>query len=448
MKKSVSRILCLATTAALLVSFTACGDKNETPTDSTATAASSAAGDTSAAKPVTLTMWHQWVAEADPTTNSLKNNLKVWNEKHPDVKIEADGVTNEQYKTKIKTALAANEAPDLFYMWGGSFVQPYIDAGNILPIDQYLDDATKSKLIDGTLNSCMYKGKTYSIPMFTFIANLYCNTELFDKAKAKIPTTYDELLKAVKDLRAAGITPAVVGEKDRWPGMYWFDIIAQRQAGNQGCLDAMSDTTKFNSDTFKPAAAKLQELVDAKAFNDNMLSMSFDEMVSSFTQGKAAMMYQGAWVDVSIENKDAKTKGKVKAVTFPTFSDGKGTATEFYGGGIDSFYINANTKAPKEAAEFLKFISEAAGKDGYLNGSGLPAWKTEGLDTSKLSALSKQSGALMQTGTSFVAWWDNILPAASAETHKNLIAELMAKKITPDKFCQEMAKLQGASSNK
>ena len=441
MKKLLLKALGVTTALSLVVSLGACGGG---ATEDTANSSAKESVAVESAKPVKLTMWHQWVAETDPSTNSLKNNLKIWKEKHPEIEIEADGVTGEQYKTKIKTALAANEAPDIFYMWGGSFVSPYIKAGNILPIDQYLDDTTKNKLVGGTLDSCTFDGKVYSVPMFTFIANFYCNTELFAKANAKIPTNFDELLQAVKALRAAGITPAVIGEKDRWPGMYWFDIIAMRQAGNQACMEAMKDPKKFDSPDFIEAAAKLQKLVDEKAFNDNMFSTSFEDMRNSFTQGKAAMLYQGAWVDVSIEDQNAATKGKVQAVAFPVFADGKGEVTDFYGGGIDSFYINAKTAAPKEAAEFLLFISEAAGKEGFLNGSGLPAWKTDGLDTSKLSDLSKQSGALMETGKSFIPWWDTVLPATSSETHKNLIAELLAKKITPEQFCKEMAKVEPA----
>jgi raffinose/stachyose/melibiose transport system substrate-binding protein len=45
----------------------------------------------------------------------------------------------------------------------------------------------------------------------------------------------------------------------------------------------------------------------------------------------------------------------------------------------------------------------------------------------------------MKTATSFIGWWDNILPAESAEAHKNLIAQLLAGDITPQQFCEQMA---------
>ena len=395
---------------------------------------------------VTLKLWHQWVLETDSSTNSLKSAVKEWNDNNPDIQIQADGINGEQYKTKIKTALAAGEAPDIFYMWGGSFVYPYIKSGNILPLDIYLEDGIKNKLIPGSLESCVFDGKTYSLPMYTFIASLYCNEELFNKAGVGIPGTYDDLLSAVKTFRKKGITPVVIGEKDRWPGMYWFNILAMRQAGNKACLEAMKSPELFGQQEFLEAAVKLDELVKAGAFNEDAFSMGFDEMLSEFKQGNAAMIYQGNWVDVHIEDSRAKTKGKVVAVPFPVIQGGKGNVSDFLGANVDGYYININTKYRDEAVKVLKFISEKAGKEGYLNGAGIPCWKDEGIDDTMLSTLSKQSVKLMSTGTSFVGWWDTILPASDSEMHKSLVAELLAGKKTPDEFISEMTKLKGSNN--
>ena len=452
MKKTVMKLLSVMLLGTMLTSLAGCAKPSESTSaaaDTNKQAASEKtdekpAEEQAAAEPIKLTVWHQSVAETDPAAKLIKDAVAEWNAAHPNVIVEEDGVTGEQYKTKIKTALAANEGPDLSYMWGGSFVQPYVEAGNMLAIDEYLTEDIKAKLVPGTINGCMFDGKTYSLPSTTFIASLYCNKELFEKAGAKIPTTYEELLDAVKKLKAANITPIVLGEKDRWPGMYWFDIIAMRQAGNEACMAAMKDPAKFNSPEFVEAAKKMQELVDAGAFNDSMFSMSFDEMLGAFTQGKGAMMFQANWVNSAIEDQGSATSGKVEAVAFPLFKDGAGKITEFYGGGVDGYYINANTKHPKEAAEFLIFLSEKMDQGTYLQNSGLPCWDTTGLDTSSLIPLTKQAAELMSTATSFIKWWDNILPADASESHKDLVAQLLAKKITPEDFCKEMAKVKGA----
>ena len=389
----------------------------------------------------TLTLWHQWANVSSKNTNPLKDAIKEWNARNPGIVVKEICWSGEQYKSKIRTALAANEAPDLFYMWGGSFVQPYILGGNILPLDSYLSSDTLDKLMPGGIDYCIYGGKIYSLPMYIFIASLYCNTKLFQQADAKIPDTFDELMDAVIKLRAKRIVPIVVGEKDRWTGMYWYNILAMRQAGNQQCLNALDNSSLFDSPDFEIAADKLLQLVNAKAFNSDALSTSFNDMVSEFSQGKAAMMYQGNWVESTIEETGTTTKENIFVVPFPVITGGKGNVSEFYGGSADGFYININTKYKQEAVKVLEYISEKAGKEGYLSGAGFSCWKTDDLDKSKMSPISKQSLKLMETGSSFVNWWDTILPAADGETHKDLVAELFAGRMTSEDFVTKMAAL-------
>lgn len=397
-----------------------------------------ATAEASSEEPITITIWHQSVADTDPVKKIIEDSVQEYHELHPNVTIEQDGVTGEQYKTKIKTAFAAGEAPDISYMFsGGSFVKPYIDAGYLLPIDEYLTDETKSKVLPGMLSGCTFDGKIYSLPTITFLANLYCNTEMFDQAG-----NWDELLEAVDKLNTAGFTPIIMGEKDRWPGMYWYDIISARTASNAAIEEAFGDPAKFNTAPFIEAAERMQELVNAKAFNDNMMSMSYDEMIEGFAAGQGAMLYQANWVHPSIQDDAAVSKGKVTCVAFPVITGDAGSISEFSGGSSDGYYVNANCKHPKEAVEYLEYLSEKIGKVGYQQGAGLPCWDTTGVDTSGLTPLDTESAALMETGTSYISWWDNILSAEDSETYKDLVAQLMALKITPEQFAESMSKLK------
>jgi len=451
MKKFAKKALALAFTASVALQFSGCGSTSASGNDASAndnqatevvqneeTKAEEATSD----EPITITIWHQSVADTDPVKRIIEESVDDYHELHPNVTIVQDGVTGEQYKTKIKTAFAAGEAPDIAYMFGGgSFVKPYIDGGYLLPIDEYLTDEVKSKITEGMLDNCMYNGKTYTLPTITFLANLYCNTEMFEAAGADYPTTWDELLDASSKLQAAGYTPILVGEKDTWPGMYWYDIVAAREAGNEAVMEAFKDTSKFNSEPFIKAAAKLQELANTGAFNSSMLSMSYSEMVDGFAAGQGAMIFQANWIQPNLEDEEAVTCGKVKVIPFPVIPDGKGSITEFSGGGTDGYYINANTEHPKEAAEYLAYLSERIGREGYLDNAGLACWNLDGIDDSKLSPLSKESAQIMTTGTSFITWWDNILPSESSETYKSLVAELLAGSLTPEEFAQKMSEL-------
>ena len=239
---------------------------------------------------IILSLWHLSVFEPNPEQDSLIYSINEWNRLNKKVKIKSEGINIEQYKSKIKTALAAGEAPDIFYMWGGSFVTSIYRIKNILMFDSYINDGTKEKIVPGVLEACTFDRNVYGLPTYTFIANLYCNNEIFNKAGLKLPRTFDELLNSAKVLRSKGITPISLGEKDRWPGMYWYDIIALRQAGSQKCLKAFENPKLFKDNDFKIAADKLLELIKVEAFNDNSFGISFDEMQDDFIKGKSAMV--------------------------------------------------------------------------------------------------------------------------------------------------------------
>lgn len=114
----------------------------------------------------TLNVWNLWTTESDANAKSFNIVLKQWQALHPDVDVVIDATENEAYKTKIKTAMAANEVPDVFFAWGGGFAKPFVEAGQVLALDDYLADGTKDRLLGGALDNVTYDGKTYGL---TFI---------------------------------------------------------------------------------------------------------------------------------------------------------------------------------------------------------------------------------------------------------------------------------------
>jgi raffinose/stachyose/melibiose transport system substrate-binding protein len=157
-------------------------------------------GCSSGAKQITLT---QWDLHTDPNRQKAIDTIMTkWNATHKNITIQFDHITNEgtQFKTKIQTALAADEQPDMFFMFSGFFVKPFIESGKILALDTYIEkDKTYDRTISGKGNFShgVFNGKTYGLPESWNIAPIYCNTRLFADAGVKLPETFDDLLVAV-----------------------------------------------------------------------------------------------------------------------------------------------------------------------------------------------------------------------------------------------------------
>ena len=426
MNKRFKKISALLLTIALTSSLVACGKKASD---------NSKAAETN--KKITLKFWHIWTSDTDSNKKNVEAVIKEWNDANPNVQIESEGTENEAYKTKIKTAISANEAPDIFVTWGAGFSKPFIDAGKVLPLDDYSKDGTKEKLLTGALTYLTYNEKTYGLPYTSDIGIFYVNKEMFEKNNIKIPETYDDLLVATKAFKAKGITPLAVGEKDKWPGMFYYDALALREGGAKLSNDALAKSASFEDPAFVNAATKLKKLIDAGAFNPAALGLTRDEAEVPFLQGKIPMYYNGSWLGGSIDDAKSVVKGKVIAMNFPAVSDGKGAKEEVLGGAIMGFMVNANTKYKEESAKATKYIAENISKKLYATGAGIPTWKVE-VDESKLPPLTKQIADIAKKSTGNVVWWDTYLAGADADVHKDLVAQIFGKQITPEEFAKQM----------
>ena len=436
MKRISKKLLCLFAALSLTVSIGGCA-KTDPPTDGGKTTAPDGGNVGSTDKP-TLKMWHITASDAEGNRTILLNAIKEAEAKF-NVKIEETGTENEQYKPKIKSAMAAKGGPDIFFTWAAGFSQPFVDGGKVLALDPYIGDV-KDKLLAGITDNFTYDGKVYGVPYQMQVAPLFCNKELFDKYNVKIPETYEELLTAVKVFKENKITPLICGAKDLWPAMFYYDVLALRTAGAKLSNDALSGKASFDSPEFIDAASKLVELTRAGAFGPNAMSVSWDNANVDFAQGKGAMLFNGNWVAGNVSAETSAVNGKITARKFPVIAGGKGSATEYFGGAGDGYMINSETKDPELAAKVLFFICEKLAYDMYEANTGLPGWKVS-VDESKISPLTKEISDMTKDSTGWTLWWDVFLEGAAADTHKNLVVELIAGQITPEKFAQEMQKL-------
>ncbi len=440
--KTTKRALAALLAGMMVASMCAGCKPNEGSTVSTGGSSSAApASSAGSAEKITLTFWENYTND---TLHTMANTISKWNTDHPNIQIDANATENNAYKTKIKTAISGNNAPDIIYTWAGGFTQPFVEAGKILELDSYLNDGTKDKLLTGALTNITYDGKVYGLTYNQQAGALYVNTDLFTKNNVKVPTTYDELLTAVKTFKSKGLVPMAVGEKDEWPGMWYFDMIALRSAGAQTCLDALNKKASYDQAPFVDAAKKLEDLVDAGAFAQDVLSQTRDESVAQFGQGKVPMYFGGNFDAMLI---DQSLKGRVSAVKFPTIAGAKGTDTEYLGGGADSLCVSAGTQHKDEAVQAIKFLAENFSSGMYLTGGGLPEWKYDSIDQSKIDPLSKQiMDGIVKGSTASVPAWDLYLTGNDAQTHQNLVQSLFGKKITPEDFAKQMQqKINSAS---
>ena len=292
--------------------------------------------------------------------------VKIWEEvargfeaKNPGVKIEMQFLENEAYKAKLPTILQSKDRPHIIYSWAGGVLKAQIEAGVLedisAPMKGYSD-----QLAPAAVAAFTQDGKIYGVPMVLSQVLFLCNKELMAKANldgAKIKS-WDDLLAAVKALKAAGVTPIVVGGADKWPLHFYWTYLALR-VGGKPAFDAAQhgENGGFSGETFVKAGELFKQLVDLGPFQNGFLGFKNQQSVGYFGDGKAAMTLAISNVyqlqRVLAADKVGLADDKLGWFDFPTVPGGKGDASDTLGG-ITGWLVTKGS--PKEAVEFLKFF--------------------------------------------------------------------------------------------
>ena len=126
----------------------------------------------------------------------------------------------------------------------------------------------------------------------------YYNKELFAKANAQPPKTWDELMALTRTFNDMGVAPLSLGGQSRWTSMMWLEYLLDRIGGPEVFQAIFDGKAKAWSDpAVLETCAKIQELVTANGFIKGFSSITADSNADQallFT-GKAAMMLHGAW---------------------------------------------------------------------------------------------------------------------------------------------------------
>ena len=329
-------------------------------------------------------------AETDITILHVNNNVAattLWDKiaadyekEHPGIKVQFKYLENEAFKAKLPTMLQSDDSrPSAFYSWGGGVMQAQDKAGFLKDISAGVA-ATEKNLASTADEAFKVDGKTVGVPYEVGEVAFFYNKKLFEKAgvKAEDIKTWDDFLGAVKKLKAAGITPIVVGGGEKWPMHFYYSYLVMRLGGEHALADAKAGKDGgFKNATFVEAGERLRELAALEPFQPGYLQTSHAQSAGIFGDGKAAMDLMGQWV-LGMQG-PSSTSGKglapedIGIFSFPILPGGKGKATDILGG-INGFLVTKT--APKETVDFLNFFSqEGYAKEAAATGGYIPVYK-------------------------------------------------------------------------
>jgi raffinose/stachyose/melibiose transport system substrate-binding protein len=366
--------------------------------------------------------------------------VKLWEEvardfeaKNPGVKVEMQYLENEAYKAKAPTLLQSRDRPHIIYSWAGGVLKSQVEAGvleDITPAMQGYKDNLSASAVD----AFTVDGKIYGVPYGVSQVGFMGNKDLLAKAgvdAGKI-VTYDDLLDAVKKLKAAGITPLAVGGADKWPVHFYWTNLAMRLGGKAAIQAALKGQDGgFEGETFQKSGELFKQLVDLQPFQNGFLGFKSQQAIGHFGDGKAALLLAISSFyhtqKVFAVDKVGIPDDKLAWINFPTVPGGKGQPSDTLGG-INGWLVTKG--APKEAVAFLKYFVSAEPQKRLAAGNFIvPVYK--GAEAGLGSAFMRNIAQNIANSTYHQNFYDQDLGPSVGRVVNDATTEIAAGTMTP-----------------
>jgi ABC-type glycerol-3-phosphate transport system substrate-binding protein len=182
--------------SALFVTTTACGSAVNTADGSSSDGL------------ITLSMHNPGSKTQDPATWQM---VQEFNKKHPDMKIKLEGQPVDQHEQRMTIAAQSGTLPEIFWVYD-SLAKTMVKSGDLLDLSPILaENDLKAKFAPSMLAGFRSGNVQYGLPYQALITGFYYNKAILDECKIAVPETFDDLLAAVKKLKAAGVVPIAQG---------------------------------------------------------------------------------------------------------------------------------------------------------------------------------------------------------------------------------------------
>ena len=372
------------------------------------------------------------IQNTDPNKTIFDSIVADFNKINPEVQIDRQLLVNDPFKTKLAAAMQAGTPPDLFQSWGGGVLKAYVDAGLMQDIgDKLKEGGWGESFRKAALDVYTFDGKTYGVPWNFGMVGFWYNKALFSKAGVDVPKTWSEFLLVVKKIKNAGITPIALGNKDKWPGHFWWSYLNIRIGGKAAFDAAFTRAGTFADPPFVEAGVKLKELIDLQPFPKGFETLDFDQHSALMGNAEAAMELMGQWGPGNAKGKSKDGKGigdDLSSFGFPAVEGGKGDPSDVLGG-CDAIAVSKN--APAGAIDFLKFFTNVENQK-KINAGGASISPVSGTEDAVKDSLMQQVAKNAGAAKYFQVYYDQYLPPATGEAVKDTTQALFLGQMSPE----------------
>jgi raffinose/stachyose/melibiose transport system substrate-binding protein len=385
----------------------------------------------------TLTMWH--IQTQENVAKTIQDSIDRFEAEYPDVHVEVVPMANDAYKTKLVTAMAAGELPDIFIHWTGGPMKSYVDNGLLYDMTELMNqDGYVDQFLPASIKQATYNDSIWAVPVENVSpALLSANTEILDELGLEIPETLDDFEAVCDALLENGKIPIALANKTKWTAAVIYGFILDRMAGPEAYANAVAGEASFTDEDYIAAAQKMQDWAQKGYFGPDFQALDYDsgQDRNLLYNGDAVFYIMGGWFLFTIQGENPDYLDKIKIVPFPANEDSKGSAGDYIGTIGDNFYSIASTcEAPEMAFKAITYLLDETAVEERIAEGKIPPLK----DVELTDPLSIQISEAASSAENVILWCDQYVPNEQAEVLKDALQQMLDGNMTPEEFGEEM----------
>lgn len=283
---------------------------------------------------------------------------------NPDIKINIEVVPWDTLLQRLTTDVAGGSAPDISII-GTRWLLDFASQGVAEPVDSYLTPEFKATFIDTFMGPGIIDGKIMGLPVAASARAMMVNMDLYDKAGATPPTTWDELYEASKKIATLPDTFAfgLQGKEIETDAYFYYNLWT-----HGGDILNADGTSGLASDAAITSAKLYKQMIDEGLTQPSPTNYNREDVFNLFKQGKVGTIFTFPMLIPQIKEEAPNLKYKI--LPFP-----EAGAKATYGV-TDTMMMFADSDAKEAAWKFIEFAYQDQYREKFDLGEGfLPVTK-------------------------------------------------------------------------
>ena len=347
--------------------------------------------------------------------------------------VEYDPGVNQGYFEKLKTELAAGNAPDIFWI-GAAELADFVATEQILDLQPLADNDSEFNLDDfyeQPISQLSRDGKLYGLPRDISTMVTYYNVDMFEEAGLPTPAelaaegnwTLDTMLETAQQLTDPDQQRYGLGFGNWW-GPAWGYFV---NASGGSIFNADGTACALNTPEAVAGATLVQTL-----YNEELIPVGDADSEALFNAGNVGMYFNGRWFAPGVRT-NAEFNWDVAEMPM-----GEQQSTWLFWG---PYLVNTQTESPEAAWEVLKILTSVEAMSQVAQeGTNIPARTNQEAVDVFLASTPPENNQAYIAGTEYAVAEAPLWGGSWADysgTVQSLWDQMIAGQITPEEFGQQ-----------